>query len=65
MFQSFAEKKDAQLPSLKEIRVSYPATADEAYKARCKSLLPEAEKAGVTTYFDGGRYLSVMDFVKT
>ncbi|KAF2112800.1 hypothetical protein BDV96DRAFT_580377 [Lophiotrema nucula] len=65
MFQGFAEKKDAQLPSLKEIRVSYPATAGEAYKARCKSLLPEAEKVGVTVYLDGGRYPSVMDFAGT
>jgi hypothetical protein len=65
MFKGFAEKKDAQLPSLKEIRVSYPATAGEAYKARCKSLLPEAEKVGVTVYLDGGRYLSVMDFAGT
>jgi hypothetical protein len=54
MFQGFAEKKDAQLPSLKEIRVSYPATAGGVYKARCKSLLPEVEKVGVTVYLDGG-----------
>jgi hypothetical protein len=62
MFQGFAKKKDAQLPSLKKIRVSYPATTGEAYKARCKSLLLEAEKVGVTVYLDTGRYLSVMDF---
>ena len=65
MFQDFAEKKDAQLPSLKEIRVSYPATAGETYKARCKGLLPEAEKVGVKVYLDGGRYLAVMDFAGT
>jgi hypothetical protein len=65
IFQGFAEKKDAQLPSLKEIRVSYPATAGEAYKVRCKSLLPEAEKVGVTVYFDSGRNLSVMEFAGT
>ncbi|PVH98467.1 hypothetical protein DM02DRAFT_615812 [Periconia macrospinosa] len=62
MFQGFAEKKDAQLPSLKEIRVSYPATAGEVYKARCKSLLPEAEKVGVAVHLDGGRYPDVLDF---
>jgi hypothetical protein len=64
-FQGFAEEKDAQLPSLEEIRVSYPAPADKAYKARCKSLIPEAEKVSVTVYLDGGRYLSVMDFAGT
>jgi hypothetical protein len=62
MFQGFAEKKDAQLPSLKEIRVSYPRTAGEAYKARCQSLLPEAEKSGVKVYLDGGRWPQVLDF---
>jgi hypothetical protein len=42
MFQGFAEKKAAQLPSLEEIRVWNPWNADEAYKARCKRLVPEA-----------------------
>ncbi|KAF2855025.1 hypothetical protein T440DRAFT_551308 [Plenodomus tracheiphilus IPT5] len=65
MFQDFAEKKDAQLPSLKEIRTSYPATADETYKAKCKKLLSEAEKVGVKMVFDGGRFPQVMDFAKT
>ena len=65
MFQGFAEKKDAQLPSLKEIRVSYPTMAGEAYKARCKSLLPEAEKVGVTMYLDAGRWPQVLDFAGT
>jgi hypothetical protein len=65
MFQGFAKKKDAQLPSLKEIRVSCPSIAGEAYKARCKSLLPEAGKVGVTVYLDGGRYKQVMDFAGT
>jgi hypothetical protein len=65
MFHGFAEKKDAQLPSLKEIRVSYPSTAGEAYKGRCKSLLPEAEEAGVKVYLDGGRYPQVLDFAGT
>jgi hypothetical protein len=64
MFQGFAEKKDAQLPSLREIRISYPATAGEAYKARCKSLVPEAEKVGVTVYLDRCRYVSIMDFAE-
>jgi hypothetical protein len=62
MFQGFAEKKAAQLPSLREIRVSYPWTAGEAYKARCQSLLLEAGKLGVKVYLDGGRWPQVLDF---
>jgi hypothetical protein len=65
MFQSFAEKKDAQLPTIKEIRVSCPSIAGEAYKARCKSLLPGAEKVGVTVYLDEMRYPDVLDFAGT
>lgn len=65
MFEGFAEKRDAQLPSLEEIRVSYPAAAGEAYKDRCKSLLPKAEKVGVKVYLDGGRFPDVMDFAET
>jgi hypothetical protein len=62
MFQDFAEKKEAQLPSLKEIRLHYPRTADEAYKARCQSLVSEAEKVGVEMHLDGGRWPQVLDF---
>lgn len=47
MFQGFAERKDAQLPSLNEIRLPYDLSASEAYKARCKNLVLEAEKVGV------------------
>jgi hypothetical protein len=62
MFQGFAEKRATQFPSLKEIRVLYPRTADEAYKARCQSLRTEAGKVGVKVFLDEGRWLQVLDF---
>ncbi|KAI8941637.1 hypothetical protein NX059_002850 [Plenodomus lindquistii] len=62
MFQGFAEKKEAQLPSLKEIRISDPRTAGEPYKAQCQSLQSEAERSGVKVYLDGGRWPQVLDF---
>ncbi len=62
MFQGFAEKKAAQLPSLKEIRVWNPWNADKAYKARCERLVPEAETVGVKVHIDGPRWTQVIDY---
>ena len=47
MFCHFAAKKNSQLPALKEIHLSCPADADNAYKDQCARLLAETEKAGV------------------
>lgn len=62
MFQGFAEKKAAQLPFLEEIRVWNPWNADKAYKARCESLVPEAETVGVKVHIEGPRWTQVMDY---
>ena len=47
MFHDFAAKKDSQLPALREIHLSCPAGADDAYKEQCARLLAETEKVGV------------------
>ena len=47
MFHDFAAKKDSQLPALKEIHLSCPAGADDAYKEQCTSLLAVTEQVGV------------------
>ncbi|KAF1834013.1 hypothetical protein BDW02DRAFT_569416 [Decorospora gaudefroyi] len=62
MFQGFAEKKAAQLPSLEEIRVWNPWNADKAYKARCERLVPEAETVGVKVHVRSPRSTQVMDY---
>ena len=50
MFRKFAAMKDSQLPALKEIYLSCPTSADQAYKDQCLRLLAEAEKVGVTVH---------------
>lgn len=62
MFQDFAEKKAAQLPSLEEIRLRIPWNADKAYKGRCERLAPEAETVGVKVHIDGSRLTQVMAY---
>ncbi|KAF2647592.1 hypothetical protein K491DRAFT_614371 [Lophiostoma macrostomum CBS 122681] len=63
MFQGFAEKKAAQLPSLKEIRVWADWTTDKAYRARCEKLVPEAETVGVTVHIGlGAGWTRVTDY---
>ena len=47
MFRDFATKKDSQVPALKEIHLSCPAGADDAYKEQCAKLTAETEKVGV------------------
>jgi hypothetical protein len=49
MFRHFGPKKDSQLPALKEIHLSCPASpsADDAYKEQCAKLVAEIEKVGV------------------
>lgn len=47
MFRDFAAKKDFQLPALREIHLSCPAGADDAYKEQCARLVAETEKVGV------------------
>lgn len=62
MFQGFAEKKTAQLPSLEEVRLWNPWNADKAYKARCETLVAEAETVGVQVYINQSRWVEVMDY---
>ncbi len=50
MFRHFAIIKDSQLPSLKEVHLSCPANADNAYKDQCARVLAETEKAGVVLH---------------
>lgn len=50
MFRHFAAKKDSQLPARKEIHLSCPASADNAYKDQCARLLAETEKVGVVLH---------------
>lgn len=52
MFHHFAAKKDSQLPALKEIQLSRPASADNAYKDQCVRLLAETEKVGVVLHLE-------------
>lgn len=52
MFRHFAAKKDSQLPALKEIYLSCPASADNAYKDQCAILLAETEKVGVILHLE-------------
>ncbi len=52
MFRHFAVKKESILPALKEIRMSCPTSADEAYKEQCARLLAETEKVGVVSHVD-------------
>lgn len=62
MFRGFTANKDEQLPALREIRLSEPATAGEAYKARCRGLLSEAETVGVKMQLDPVRWMSTMNW---
>ena len=50
MFRDFAAEKDAWLPALQEIHVSYPGLADEAYRAQCARLRAEMEELGVVCH---------------
>lgn len=56
MFQGFAEKKAAQLPSLREICVWNPWNADKAYKARYERLVLETEIVDVKVYINRPRW---------
>ncbi|MCJ1364407.1 hypothetical protein MMC16_003517 [Acarospora aff. strigata] len=47
MFHDFAAKKDSQLPALREIHLSCPDGADNAYEEQCARLLAKTEKVGV------------------
>jgi len=62
MFHGFAEKKDEQLPCLKEIRMSCHWSADEALKARCESLRAEVESVGVEAHIHANRWTQAMDY---
>ncbi|KAH6868777.1 hypothetical protein BKA58DRAFT_387575 [Alternaria rosae] len=62
MFQGFADKKDAQLPCLKEIRMSCHWSADEALKVRCESLRAEVENVGVEVHVHANRWKQAMDY---
>jgi len=62
MFHCFAEKKDEQLPCLKEIRMSCHWSADEALKARCESLRAELESVGVGAHIHANRWTQAMDY---
>ena len=52
MFRHFAAKKKSHLPALKEIHLSCPASADNAYKDQCARLLAETEKVGVVLHLE-------------
>ncbi|MCJ1271614.1 hypothetical protein MMC22_011516, partial [Lobaria immixta] len=52
MFRHFAAKKDGQLPALKEIHLSCPVSADNAYKDQCARLLAETKKVGVVLHLE-------------
>lgn len=50
MFRHFATRKKSTLSALKEIQLSCPDNADDAYKEQCARLLAEAEKIGVVLH---------------
>lgn len=52
MFHGFAAKKESQLPSLEEIHLHCPSSADAAYKERCARLLKETEKTDVVLHLN-------------
>lgn len=50
MFRHFTIKRESMLPALKEIRMSCPTSADDAYKEQYARLLAETVKVGVVSH---------------
>ena len=50
VFRDFAARKEFTLPALKEIQLSYPDEAGDAYKEQCTRLLAETKKMGVVLH---------------
>ena len=55
-----AARKDSQLPALKEIFLTLPINASNAYQDQCTTLFEETEKVGVILHFEPWRSLVAM-----
>lgn len=61
IFRHFATRKGSTMSALKEIQLSCPANADDAYKEQCAKLLAETEKIGVVLHLK--RYPSSFNII--
>ncbi|KAL8703950.1 MAG: hypothetical protein Q9201_002873 [Fulgogasparrea decipioides] len=52
MFRHFAARRESTLPALKDLHLSCPVSADDAYKKQCSRLLVETRKVGVVLHLE-------------